>query len=78
MMMPNEGGGNMGAMNMCRCPHHKIVPLLIFVIGLLFFLNTLNVVTSSAVATLWPIALMLIGLMKMMSNKCKCCGNKCM
>ena len=76
--MPNEGGGNMGVVDACKCPHHKMVPLLVFIIGLLFFLNAVNVVTSSAVTMLWPIGLMLVGLMKMMSGKCKCCGNKCM
>lgn len=75
-----EGEGKMmgsGMMSMCGCPHHKMVPLLIFIIGLLFFLNTVNVITTSALNMLWPIALMVAGLTKMMAHKCKCCGNKC-
>lgn len=80
-MMEGEGkmGGGMGGgmMNMCKCPHHKIVPLIIFVIGLLFFLNAVNVITVSALNILWPLAVMIAGLMKMMSRRCACCGNKC-
>jgi len=80
-MMQGESG-NMGGMmdkGMCKCPHHKIVPLMVFIIGLLFFLNVLNILTTSALNMLWPIALMIAGLMKMMSRKCKCCGggHKC-
>ena len=73
MMMQGEGG-NGGGMNTCKCPHHKMIPMLIFVIGLLFFLNAIDVVTASALAILWPIAVMLAGLMKMMKGKCKCCA----
>ena len=73
MMMQGEGG-NGGGMNMCKCPHHKMIPMLIFVIGLLFFLNAVGVVTANALAILWPIAVMLAGLMKMMKGKCKCCA----
>ncbi len=72
-MMENEGKMGGGA-NVCKCPHHKMVPLLIFIIGLLFFLNAINVVTTSALTMLWPVAVMLVGLMKMMKRKCKCCN----
>ena len=71
-------GGMKTDMNMCKCPHHKMFPILVFVFGLLFFLNAINVVTTSALGTLWPIVVMIAGLMKLMSGKCKCCGMKCM
>ena len=64
----------MGGMNMCKCPHHNMIPILVFVFGLLFFLNAINVVTTGALGTLWPIVVMLAGLMKMMGGKCKCCS----
>jgi len=62
-------------MNVCRCPHHKLIPMVIFIIGLLFFLNAVNlVITTSVLNMLWPVALMIGGLTKMMSSRCKCCG----
>ena len=57
---------------MCPCPHHKVGPLLIALIGLLFLLKALGYVAASTVDLAWPIALILIGLMK--SGMCKCCG----
>lgn len=74
-MMQGEGGSG-SAMGACGCPHHKMVPMLIFVVGLLFFLNAINVVTMSALNILWPIAVMIAGLTKMMGHKCKCCTAK--
>ena len=59
---------------MCGCPHHKMIPMIIFVIGLLFFLNAVDVVTTNALNILWPIAVMIGGLTKMMGYKCKCCN----
>ncbi|MDP3779358.1 MAG: hypothetical protein Q8R30_04940 [bacterium] len=84
-MMEGEGKMMGGGMNTCGCPHHKIVPMMIFIIGLLFLLNVLNVITAMALSWLWPIALMIAGLMKMMGGGCKCCrggsgncgGGKC-
>ncbi len=57
----------------CNCPHHKIVPGLITLIGLAFLLQAFAVVSASFVAMAWPILLILIGLKKMASGKCKCC-----
>lgn len=73
-MMQSEGSG--GGVGMCGCPHHKMVPLIIFVVGLLFFLNAVDVVTTNALNILWPIAVMIGGLTKMMGHKCKCCTAK--
>ncbi len=73
-MMEGEGKMMGGGMNMCKCPHHKVIPMMIFIIGLLFLLNVLNVITAMALSWLWPIAVMIIGLMKMMKGSCQCCG----
>ena len=68
-------GGNMGGMkNMCKCPHHKVVPGAIMLIGLSFLLGTWGILTSGAVDTIWPILLIIIGGMKMMKGNCKCCS----
>jgi len=62
----------MGAM--CKCPHHKVVPGLITLIGVLFLLNALGSLSDQSLHVWWPIALIAIGLMKMFKNACKCCA----
>jgi len=56
---------------MCKCTHHKIIPLCIALIGLAFLLAQINVLTAGAVAVIWPLLLIVIGVTKMV--KCKCC-----
>ena len=60
----------------CACPHHKMVPLCITLIGLLFLLQAYGTVSASFVSVAWPILLILIGLQKMFKGMCKCCGSK--
>ena len=70
---------NMSSCEMCKCPHHKIIPALITLIGVLFLLSALNVIGEdvTTMTTIgWSIAVILIGLNKMMSRKCKCCSTK--
>ena len=57
---------------MCHCPHHKIVPGLIILIGLSFLATGLGWLTYGANNIIWPILLILIGCNKMMAFKCKC------
>ena len=64
---------NMSGMG-CKCPHHKVVPLFIFVIGLIFFLHAFSLVSQRFTDIVWPLVLMLIGLQKMFSHKCNCCS----
>ncbi len=61
--------------NMCKCPHHKIIPVLVVLFGLTFLLETLGVLTSDFVALAWPILVIAAGLMKLAdkSGMCKCC-----
>jgi hypothetical protein len=59
---------------MCGCPHHKVVPLCIILIGLAFLLQALGTLTASFVAMAWPVLLIVIGVMKMTKGMCKCCG----
>lgn len=61
---------------MCSCPHHKIGPLAIFLIGLVFLLQALGVISMELTNLLWPILLMVMGLMKMSGGMCACCGTK--
>lgn len=59
----------------CPCPHHKMVPLCVFAIGLVFFLNTLGILSAYETAVIWPLLLMVIGGTKLMGGMCKCCGD---
>jgi uncharacterized membrane protein len=56
----------------CRCSHHKIVPVLVVLLGLLFLLANLGVFSGSFTGVAWPILLILIGLVKLNSGSCKC------
>lgn len=59
---------------MCGCGHHKVGPLLISLIGLLFLLKALGYMSAATLDVAWPVLLILIGLMK--GGMCKCCGMK--
>ncbi len=60
----------------CKCPHHKMVPLGIVLIGLSFLLEAWGVVSQGFLNTAWPIILIVIGIMKMCGGSCKCCEMK--
>lgn len=68
--MQNMGGG---MKNMCKCPHHKVVPGLIILFGAVFLLGYWEVLSWNTVNTVWPILVIIGGFMKLTSNKCKCC-----
>lgn len=65
---------NMASGPKCQCPHHKMVPIFVILIGLTFLLNTFNVLTAYVTGILWPILLILIGLQKIFETKCSCCN----
>lgn len=57
----------------CSCPHHKTVPILLVIFGLVFLLGQWGVLSSGAVSTLWPIIVIAAGLFKLTERWCKCC-----
>ena len=59
--------------NMCACPHHKFIPGLVTLFGILFLLGNLGIITENLVMNGWPILVILAGLMKMGEGKCTCC-----
>ncbi len=66
----NKGGGAM----VCKCPHHKMVPLLVTLFGLDFLLHSLGWwVSDSFLAVSWPVLVTLAGFMKLSKGMCKCC-----
>ncbi|MBU6370650.1 MAG: hypothetical protein KGH93_00730 [Patescibacteria group bacterium] len=64
-----------GEGKMCTCPHHKIFPLVIVAVGVLFLLQSLGVALGNWFNILWPILLILWGLKKLMRGGCKCCND---
>jgi len=58
---------------MCKCGHHKIVPICIILIGLAFLAGELGVLAPDVVAASWPILLVVIGGIKLFGPGCKCC-----
>jgi energy-coupling factor transporter transmembrane protein EcfT len=63
-----------GKMNgKCNCMHHKVVPLVIVLIGLAFLLQAFNVLTPMFVAIAWPVLVIIAGLTKLGGRSCKCC-----
>ncbi len=57
----------------CGCKHHKIVPAAVIVFGIVFLLGYLSVLSWGAVNIIWPILVIIAGIMKLTKGKCKCC-----
>ncbi|MDP3956398.1 MAG: DUF5668 domain-containing protein [bacterium] len=57
----------------CGCMHHKIVPLLVVVFGLVFLLGALDMMSMATVGMIWPVLVILGGLTKLSEGMCKCC-----
>ena len=67
--MKMEGGKGM----MCKCSHHKVMPILVIVFGLLFLGGALEWVSPMTVMVTWPILVIIGGVMKLSGGMCKCC-----
>ena len=59
--------------HLCGCVHHKVVPCLVVIFGLVFLLGALEKISASTVDLTWPILVILAGLTKMWEHKCRCC-----
>ncbi len=57
----------------CPCPHHKMIPTFIVLIGFVFLLEGLGVISSWSAGILWPTFLIIIGLTKLGAGACGCC-----
>ncbi len=66
-------GTNCGPKDTCKCPHHKVIPAMVVLIGLTFLLGALNVITPTMVAILWPIFVVIAGGTKFAERSCTCC-----
>ncbi len=68
-----NSSGNACKCNQCGCPHHKAMPVLVILFGLLFLLGNMNVVSHSMVSMWWPVLIIAGGFVKLTKNMCKCC-----
>ena len=61
--------------NKCKCPHHKVTPILVMLFGLTFLLGTLGTLSWDTVNIIWPVLVILAGAMTLgdKSGMCKCC-----
>lgn len=62
-----------GSGKVCRCPHHKVVPLLVVLFGLDFLFGNLGWLPTGFVNASWPLLVILAGGMKLGKGMCKCC-----
>ena len=58
----------------CGCGHHRTFPILVIVLGVVFLLAALNILTMAFVNIIWPIIIIIAGFMKLGGNKCSCCA----
>lgn len=59
----------------CNCFHHKLVPIFIVLLGVLFLLGAMDVIAAHTVSVVWPVIVILAGLQKLMGHNCKCCSS---
>ena len=59
--------------NVCGCPHHRMIPLLVVLFAIVFLLGAFDVLTQRVVSISWPVIVGVAGLMKLGESRCKCC-----
>ena len=64
-----------GDKKVCKCHHHKAMPILVIVFGLVFLLGNMHVLTWEAVSWIWPVLVIIAGAKKIVMGMgmCKCC-----
>lgn len=73
--MQNQNMCNCNACNACKCHHHKVLGLLVILFGLTFLLGNWGILSLTTVNLVWPMLVILAGLMKLIEKMgmCKCC-----
>jgi len=56
----------------CKCPHHKLGPAIIILIGLTFLFYAIGWFGMALTAYLWPILLVIYGVVKWVGGSCSC------
>ncbi len=58
----------------CTCSHHKFFPILVVILGLELLLHAMGYVSDGNNALAWPAIILVMGLIKLFGQNCKCCG----
>lgn len=69
---PQHQAGGCHHCGYCGCFHHKVVPLAVLLIALVFLLKAWGLVSAGFVDWSWPILLGLAMLVKLGVGKCSC------
>jgi len=64
--------GDMKMGKTCGCGCHKVMPILIIILGLDLLLGTLNVISWGVVNIIWPILIIIAGCVKLGKRSCGC------
>jgi len=75
--MENMGNKAACTPGYCPCPHHKIIPTLLIIGGLIFLLQAFMVLDEYTVAVIWPILVIIGGIVKFTGHSCKCRMKHC-
>jgi len=62
-----------GAGKKCKCPHHKVAPIAIGLIGVVFLLEAFSIISPEITAIVWPILLIIAAGTKAFGRRCSCC-----
>jgi Domain of unknown function (DUF5668) len=57
----------------CGCPCHKMAGVFVALIGVMFLLQNLGVLSANLVGIIWPVLLILAGVKSVFKGMCKCC-----
>ena len=60
----------------CKCHHHKVAPLLLVVLGLVFLWGSLGGLTLQKISVSFSVIVILVGLVKFVGGTCKCYSEK--
>lgn len=58
----------------CDCGHHKVFPALVVIFGLAFLLEELGTIDPATVGIVWPILVIIGGIIKLGGRECHCCS----
>ncbi len=58
----------------CKCGCHKAPGIIIILIGLFFLLEALHVISTNINGIIWPVLIILFGIVKLGKGKCTCCA----
>lgn len=57
----------------CKCPHHNVWSWLVVLFGVVFLGQAFGWWDASVVSYVWPIIVIVAGLVGVFGKNCKCC-----